>query len=324
VGLGREGILAVNLWRKYGCLYITTRERTQKRIRSKPVRRRHESPAHRLDPIERPCLMPEQAPPKSEFDPADQARMLLRTVRAGALATLDRDTGFPFASLVTVATDWDGSPLLLMSRLSNHTQNLEADERASLLLAETGKGDPLAHPRLTVLGRARRDAAPRIRSRFLARQPKARLYADFPDFSFWRLEMQGAHLNGGFARAASVTAAGLKTDLTGADDLLAAEEGALEHLNRDHADALNLYATHLAGASAGMWRATGLDPEGLDLMAGDRTTRLAFPRPVKSPGALRLLLKELADEARALSHQALPGEEALPGKEGARESGEAP
>jgi putative heme iron utilization protein len=252
--------------------------------------------------------MPELAPPQPEFDPAALARTLLRTIRAGALATLDRETGFPFASLVTVATAWDGSPLLLMSSLSSHTQNLEADGRVSLLLAETGKGDPLAHPRLTVFGQARRDDDPRIRSRFLARHPKAKLYADFPDFSFWRLEMQGAHLNGGFARAASVTAAGLTTDLSGADDLLAAEGEALEHLNRDHTDALSLYATHLAGASAGMWRATGIDPEGLDLMAGDRTARLAFPKPVKSPDALRLLLKDLADEARALTHKALPGQ----------------
>ena len=112
-------------------------------------------------------------------------------IRAGALATLDRESGFPFASLVTVATDQDGSPLLLLSRLASHTVNLDADPRASLLLAETGKGDPLAHPRLTVIGRAERVEGPNFRSRFLARHPKAALYADFADFSFVRLLMQG-------------------------------------------------------------------------------------------------------------------------------------
>src|SRR3954452_9845064 len=161
--------------------------------------------------------MSDAARPQPDFDAVGIANGLLRTIRAGALATIDRERGFPFASLVTVATDWDGSPLLLLSRLSGHTQNLETDPRASLLLAETGKGDPLAHPRLTVLGRAERTGAPRARLRFLSRHPKAKLYADFADFSFWRVAMLGGHLNGGFARAASLTAEALTTDLAGAE-----------------------------------------------------------------------------------------------------------
>jgi putative heme iron utilization protein len=243
--------------------------------------------------------MTETARQPSEFDAVAVAKGLLRTVRAGALATIERDTGFPFASLVTVATDWDGSPLLLLSRLSGHTLNLEAESRASLLLAQVGKGDPLAHARLTVLGRAERATEPQVRRRFLRRHPKAALYVDFPDFSFWRLAITGAHLNGGFARAASVTAEGLKAGIDGADALLQAEADALDHMNRDHAEALSLYATRLAGAPDGAWQASGLDPEGLDLMAGDRTARLVFPDPVKDPEALRRLLKELADRARA-------------------------
>jgi putative heme iron utilization protein len=235
------------------------------------------------------------------FDGIPLGKHLLRTVRAGALATLDREGGFPFASLVTVATDSDGSPLLLMSRLSAHTLNLERDPRASVLLAETGKGDPLAHPRLTVIGRTERQAEPRIRARFLARHPKAKLYADFGDFSFWRLGMEKAHLNGGFARAAALSAADLATDLAGADALLSAEAGAVEHMNADHAEALALYATRLAGAPPGPWQATGIDPEGIDLMAGDRTARVPFPERVTDPGALRRVLKEMADRARAIS-----------------------
>jgi len=100
--------------------------------------------------------MTEQPPSAPEFDATALAKQLLRGVRAGALATLGREDGFPFASLVTVATDLDGSPLLLMSRLSTHTLNLERDPSASLLLAQGGKGDPLAHPRLTVIGRVQR------------------------------------------------------------------------------------------------------------------------------------------------------------------------
>jgi putative heme iron utilization protein len=242
--------------------------------------------------------MIETPPPGPDFDGIGLAKTLLRTIRSGALATLDRDTGFPFASLVTAATDPDGSPLFLMSRLAAHTLNLEADPRASLLLAETGKGDPLAHPRLTVIGRVARTAEPRSRARFLARHPKANLYAGFADFSLWRMEITAGHLNGGFARAMALTAEALRTDLAGADDLAAAEEGALEHLNADHREALRLYATRLLGAPGGDWRASGIDPEGLDLTAGDRTARLPFPDRVTNPVALRRILKALADQAR--------------------------
>jgi putative heme iron utilization protein len=245
-----------------------------------------------------------EARPTPEFDAVALAKSLLRTIRAGALATLDPQEGFPFASLVTVATDHDGSPLFLMSRLSAHTLNLERDPRASLLLAETGRGDPLAHPRLTLVGRAERAEEPRIRERFLARHPKAKLYVDFPDFSFFRLSVAGGHLNGGFARAAGVTGDALRTDLTGAESLLAAEAEALDHLNRDHPDALRLYATRLAGAPEGPWTASGLDPEGLDLSAGDRTARITFLERVTEPAGLRRVLEDLADRAGATPESA--------------------
>ena len=200
-------------------------------------------------------------------------------MRAGALATIDRNTGHPFASLVNVATDVDASPLILVSRLATHTANLENDGRASLLLSSGGRGDPLAHPRLTVLGtfapvaRDHRDE-PRLRRRFLARHPKSELYAGFADFSFWRLTIASAHLNAGFARAADLKAADLMTDISGAENLIAAEESALAHMNEDHAEAIRLYATKLLGAEDGAWRLTGLDPDGLDLAL--RRCRSAF------------------------------------------------
>ena len=104
-----------------------------------------------------PGGLPEGARPPADFDPKALAKSLLRATRAGTLGTLDRNTGHPFASLVNVATDVDGSPVILTSRLSTHTANLEHDGRASILLAETGKGDPLAHPRLSVTRRLRAD-----------------------------------------------------------------------------------------------------------------------------------------------------------------------
>jgi putative heme iron utilization protein len=217
--------------------------------------------------------MNDKPPSQPDFDGVSVAKHLLRTVRAGALATLDREAGFPFASLVTVATDCDGSPLLLMSRLAAHTGNLEADPRASLLLAQGGKGDPLAHPRLTIMGRVARTDEPRVRARFLARHPKANLYASFADFSFWRMHAAGAHLNGGFARAMTLSAEQILTDLSGAEEIARIEESAVAHMNEDHREALSLYATALAGMPPGDWRTTGLDPEGIDLAAGDLTAR---------------------------------------------------
>jgi hypothetical protein len=250
-----------------------------------------------------PQRLPEAARPPADFEPAAVAKGLLRSIRAGALATLDRNTGHPFASLVNVATDVDGAPLILVSRLSTHTANLEANGRASVLLAETGKGDPLAHPRLTVLGaftRIERESAEERRAcrRFLGRHPKSELYAGFADFAFWRMGVVSAHLNGGFARAADLKAADVLTDLTGADELIAAEEGAVGHMNADHADAVRLYATKLLGEDDGPWRLTGIDPEGCDLAVGDRTARLAFKERVTSGAALREALVALATQAR--------------------------
>ncbi|MGU3539318.1 HugZ family pyridoxamine 5'-phosphate oxidase [Methylobacterium sp. A54F] len=233
---------------------------------------------------------------EAPFDAIGLARQLLRGIRSGALATLDAESGTAFASLVTIATDADGTPLMLLSRLSGHTRNLDADPRCSLLFSATGKGDPLAHPRLTVVGRAARTDEPRIRERFLARHPKAKLYADFPDFGFFALAPDSGHLNGGFAKAATLTRDELLLDLAGAEAMVAGERGAIEHMNADHADALALYAR---AEGEGAWRLTGLDPEGLDLMAGDRTARVVYPSPVRDMGALRKVLVQMATAARA-------------------------
>ena len=251
-----------------------------------------------------PDRLPEGARPPADFDPRELGKSLLRSIRAGTLGTLDRNTGHPFASLVTVATDADGSPVILTSRLSTHTANLEADGRASVLLAQTGKGDPLAHPRLTVLGafeRVEKESTEeaRVRRRFLARHPKSELYASFGDFAFWRMTVASAHLNGGFARAADLKAADVLTDISGADEMIVGEEGAVAHMNADHTDAILLYATKLLGEDENPWRISGIDPDGVDLIAGDRSARLAFGERVTSSKALREILVALAKQARA-------------------------
>ena len=155
------------------------------------------------------------------------AGKLLRATPAGALATLTRDAGYPFASLTSVATDCDGAPLLLLSGLAHHTRNL-LRRRARLPAAGRGRQGRSA-------GASAADRAsgawpgpptPVCARRFLRRHPKSALYVDFPDFSFWRLEPEAAHLNGGFARAADYPGADVLTGVSGAEALFAAEEGA--------------------------------------------------------------------------------------------------
>jgi putative heme iron utilization protein len=232
-----------------------------------------------------------------------EARGLLREARSAALATLGPD-GHPSASLVGLATDIQGTPIILISGLAAHTSNLANDPRASLLISPGGKGDPLAHARITLKVRARKidresEEGARIRRRYLARQPKSALYADFPDFSFFALEIEGASLNGGFARAFAPSPADLMSDPAHATALAEVEAGAVAHMNEDHAEAIGLYATRLLGAKAGDWRAIGLDPDGLDMALGSAALRLPFPTSVDGPGSLRRILAELAGKARS-------------------------
>jgi hypothetical protein len=212
------------------------------------------------------------------------------------------ENAFPFASLVNVATAPDGSPILLLSRLAAHSRHLASDPRLSLLLAQTGAGDPLAHPRVTIMGTGEcvidPDRRAALKTRFLAKHPESALYADFGDFSFWRVAMEQAHLNGGFARAGRFKASEIATSLEGAEALVAAEAQALAEMNAHHQDALARLAAALAGKSDGPWRATGIDPEGIDLGCGDRTARLAFPRPVCTLQDLREILPELVKPTR--------------------------
>ncbi|MCP9627656.1 pyridoxamine 5'-phosphate oxidase family protein [Rhodopseudomonas palustris] len=240
--------------------------------------------------------------PTDDFDPARVAKSLLRRRREGALATLMRDGGAPYCSLVNLASAPDGSPVLLISRLAVHTRNLLADPRVSLMLDERAAGDPLQGARIMLMGEAvAADPAelPTLRRRYLAAHPGAEAYIGFADFSLFRIITSGAHLVAGFGRIVDLAASDYLTDLGGADDLLDAEASAVEHMNADHLIALNLYATRLLGAAAADWRCTGLDPEGLDLQADAQVLRLDFPQRVTSAAQLRDMLKRMADMARA-------------------------
>lgn len=233
------------------------------------------------------------------FDPLAAARTLLREGRSGALGTLMAGSGGPYCSLVNVATLADGSPLLLISRLAVHTKNILADARISIMLDERKDGDPLQGARVMLTGRAEPTADPEARRRYLDRQPEAEMFAGFADFGFYRMVVAGAHLVAGFGRIVDIRPENLLLDLAGAEALVEAEAEVVAHMNADHAEACRLYATKLLGAKDGAWRCAGCDPEGLELQCGQTALRLVFPQRVSSPGALRQMLKQLADQARA-------------------------
>ncbi len=227
---------------------------------------------------------------------------LVRASPFATLATVAVD-GCPLATLTSIATDVDGAPVMLVSRLSGHTTNLLGDPRCSLLFARSGKGDPLAHPRISVMGnvdivdRASSDGL-RIRRRFLARQPKAQLYVDFPDFLFLRVNIRHASLNGGFGKAFELIPADLLSEVADAQGLVDGETDILAHMNDDHAETVRLYATVLAKREDGPWRMVSLDPDGFDIANGTAMARIAFAQRLCTPDAVHADLVKLARQAR--------------------------
>src|SRR5882757_9143383 len=240
--------------------------------------------------------------PTVDFDAARVARSLLRRSRQGALATLMAGSGDPYCSLVNVASHCDGSPILLISRLALHTRNILSDPRVSLMLDERAEGDPLEGARIMLAGRAEQaDGAEEavLRRRYLNAHPSAEVFVDFKDFSFFRIRPSAAHLVAGFGRIVDLQPEQFLTDISDAGALLEAEQGAIEHMNADHRDAMNLYATRLLGAEPADWRCTGCDPDGFDMQADGKTLRLDFPERVTNATELRKMLVKLVGEARA-------------------------
>lgn len=235
----------------------------------------------------------------TDDDARKLARTLLRSARSAALAVLEPgENGFPFVSRALIGIDIDGTPVILVSKLSTHTQALAEDNRCSLLVGDVGKGDPLVHARMTVqclAEKLERDDSrhPLLRERFLRRHPKAELYVDFPDFAFFRLVPQRASLNGGFGRAYALDGRDLMIASPAIADLAAMEGRAIDHMNSDHADAATRYAKAFCKSTEDGWTITAIDAAGLDLSLGDKLKRLEFDEPLRAAADLRPLLVRL-------------------------------
>jgi heme iron utilization protein len=242
------------------------------------------------------------APFCSSTSPAVEVRGIVRRALSASLATVDQATGFPYASLVLVACAPDGAPVLLLSQLARHTRNLLADARASLLFDGTaGSADPLAGGRVTLIGRIVPCGDPAIRCRFLRRHPSAAGYADFQDFGFYVMVPDRAHYVGGFGRIVELLAGEVLIETSGAEALLAVETEFLANANADHADTIGRCATRLLREPAGQCLMTGIDPEGMDLLAGRRAVRLTFAKRLRTPADARQALAHLAHAVRGAS-----------------------
>src|SRR5262245_15600536 len=240
--------------------------------------------------------------PTPDFNPSKSAKSLLRRSRQGALATLMPGSGDPYCSLVNVAANPDAAPILLFSRLAVHIKGILVDARVSLLLEERGAVDRLEGARIMLAGKAEQlsgEAASLARRRYLAAHRSAETFVDFTDFAFFRIAPSGLHLVAGFGRIIDLKPAQFLTDISDAADLLRSEASAVEHMNEDHREAMNLYATKLLGAEAADWRCSGCDPDGMDMQAEGRTLRLEFPERVRTGAELRKMLVRLAADARA-------------------------
>ena len=245
------------------------------------------------------------APPIPEPTYAERARTLVSLGRTGTLSTLSRrHPGHPFGSVMPYALDERGSPLFLISSMAMHTQNLQADRRASLLVAQSASGgDPLAAGRVTLMGEvvpvpsAETAAA---RAAYLAWHPNAAYWIDFEDFAFYRLEISDVYFVGGFAAMDWVGAGEYRAARS--DPLADVAPGIIEHMNRDHADALATFARVLGNAEADEASMVSVDRLGFKLRvkSAERvySARIPFPREVTTAEQSRAVLIEMLRDCR--------------------------
>lgn len=235
---------------------------------------------------------------------AEQARTLAEKMSTATLCTIsEKSGGYPYGSFVTYAM-YDGCPIFLISVLAEHTKNLEAESRASLMVSEAGEGNPLALGRVTLLGECEKlpkDDDSRLREAFLERHPNASFYVDFEDFSFYRLRVSEARYIGGFGRMSWVD--GSDWEAAEPDPLFESAEDIISHMNEDHEDAMVIICKEMSKAkdtaSATM---TGIDRYGFEMSAmtaeGPRPIRIGFENEATDSEEARKEIVSLVRRAR--------------------------
>ena len=225
--------------------------------------------------------------------------------RIGSLSTLSRkQLGFPFGSVMPYGLDGRGRPIFLISTMAMHTQNLQADARASLLVTQPdASGDPLGASRVTVMGNALAIPKPEVadaRKLYLERYENSKYWVDFEDFTFYRMDVLDVYYVGGFGVMGWVQAPDY--DIAKPDPLADGAAGIIDHMNADHKDALILLARVFAGIEAQEAAMTAVDRLGfqvrLKTSEGMKGVRIAFLQEVRDPGQARKVLVEMVQQAR--------------------------
>ncbi len=226
-----------------------------------------------------------------------QARLYLRRRHHGVLCTLSKKfAGYPFGSVTPYVPDHAAHPVVLVSRLAEHTGNIEADTRGSLLIHDAA-GDVQAGARLTLVGNAARLADQQaIGARYLRYLPAAARLVALGDFAFYAIAPVALRFIGGFGDIHWVSAASYAPP---ANQLAAHEAGILAHMNADHAQNLRDYCRHYHGRTASEVEMVGTDCDGFDVRADGQILRFDFERPVLDAMAARQALVAMAKKAQA-------------------------
>ena len=245
-------------------------------------------------------------PPVPEPTFAERARTLVYLGRIGSLSTLSRkQPGFPFGSVMPYGLDNHGRPIFLISTMAMHTQNLQADPRASLLVTqEDAGGEPLGASRITLVGNVLPvpDAeVAEAREIYLARHANSKYWVDFEDFSFYRMNVVDVYYVGGFGVMGWVSAS--EYDRSQPDPLADSMAEIIQHMNADHKDALVLLARKFAHLESEEATMTAVDRLGFHVRLktpdGMRGARIAFLREVSNPAETRKVLVEMVQQARS-------------------------
>ena len=244
-------------------------------------------------------------PPVPEPSFAERARTLTHLGRIGGLSTLSRkQPGFPFGSVMPYGLDDRGRPIFLISSMAMHTQNLQADPRASLLVTQVdASGDPLGASRVTLVANVPqlpKSEVPTARELYLQRYENSKYWVDFEDFSFYRMNVVDIYYVGGFGVMGWVSASDY--DHAQPDPLADATAEIIQHMNADHKDALILIARAFAGIDSQEAAMTSVDRLGFHVRVkthdGMRGTRIAFLREARNAKEARNVLIEMVQQAR--------------------------
>ena len=246
-----------------------------------------------------------------QVDEIAAMRALVEKERHGVLSTAhSKHGGWPFGSVTPYALTADGDPILLLSDLAEHTHNLRADPRASLLVQDaSGRDSPQAAARVTLLGRAsipEGDEGEAAKTAYLARFPEAKGHFGAHAFFIHVLRVERVRWIAGFGTMGWLDRAGWAPPSAageGADPLAPHAQGICDHMNGDHAAALLELAAHAAGVKGSVARMTGIDARGIDVdvtpsKGRAKRVRIPFAEPISSPEAVRKTLIAMLAKAR--------------------------